>query len=192
MYTKLLFSSLIIADRIDSADFENPDNKAERNQAADWEKACNKIERFVAQFSAGEPIDAIRADISNNCHTRAQDPQGIFSLTVPTGGGKTHASLRFALHHAKNHNLVRIIYIIPFTSIIEQNTDAIRNVLDDENKQSWVLEHHSNLEPEAQSWRSKLAAENWDRQIVLNYYGTVFRKYIWQWYKRGKKTPANE
>ncbi|MBE0457404.1 CRISPR-associated helicase Cas3' [Pseudoalteromonas prydzensis] len=167
MYTKLLFSSLIDADRIDSADFENPDNKPERNQVADWKKACKKIERFVAQFSADGPIDAIRADISNNCLTRAQDPQGIFSLTVPTGGGKTYASLRFALHHAKKYNLDRIIYIIPFTSIIEQNADAIRKVLDDENKQSWVLEHHSNLEPEVQTWRSKLAAENWDRPIVL-------------------------
>ncbi|WP_405629725.1 CRISPR-associated helicase Cas3' [Pseudoalteromonas sp. Ld20] len=167
MYTKLLFSSLIDADRIDSADFENPANKPERNQVADWGNACKKIEGFIAQFSSKGPIDGVRADISNNCYARACEPQGIYSLTVPTGGGKTYASLRFALHHAKKHNLDRIIYIIPFTSIIEQNADAIRKVLDDENKQSWVLEHHSNLEPELQTWRSKLAAQNWDRPIVL-------------------------
>ncbi len=88
-------------------------------------------------------------------------------MTVPTGGGKTYASLRFALHHAKKHNLDRIIYIIPFTSIIEQNANAIRDVLDEQNSDEWVLEHHSNLEPEQQTWRSKLACENWDKPIVL-------------------------
>ncbi|MBJ6907687.1 DEAD/DEAH box helicase family protein, partial [Vibrio cholerae] len=76
-----------------------------------------------------------------------------------TGGGKTYASLRFSLHHAKKHNLDRIIYIIPFTSIIEQNATAIREVLGEIDSDDWELEHHSNLEPEQQTWRSKLACE---------------------------------
>lgn len=167
MFTKMLFSCLIDADRIDSADFEQPSNKPERFKQPDWGAACDKIESFIAQFGPLNLIDNLRAEISDNCFKRAQGETGIYSLTVPTGGGKTYASLRFALHHAKKHNLDRIIYIIPFTSIIEQNANAIRRVLDEENADNWVLEHHSSLEPEQQTWRSKLACENWDRPIVL-------------------------
>ncbi|SEG74270.1 CRISPR-associated helicase/endonuclease Cas3 [Vibrio hangzhouensis] len=167
MFTKMLFSCLIDADRIDSADFEQPSNKPERFKQPDWAFACDKVEDFIAQFEQANPIDHIRAEISDNCFQRAQDETGIYSLTVPTGGGKTYASLRFALHHAQRHNLDRIIYIIPFTSIIEQNANAIRGVLDEVNADDWVLEHHSSLEPEQQTWRSKLACENWDKPIVL-------------------------
>ncbi|USD30297.1 CRISPR-associated helicase Cas3' [Pseudoalteromonas sp. SCSIO 43201] len=167
MFTKLLFSCLIDADRIDSADFEQPDNRAERFKPADWGLACDKIESFIAKYVPVNPIDHIRSEISENCVNRAQEEIGIYSLTVPTGGGKTYASLRFALHHANRHNLDRIIYIIPFTSIIEQNAAAIRNVLKGLNTDDWVLEHHCNLEPEQQTWRSKLACENWDKPIIL-------------------------
>ncbi|WMO16032.1 CRISPR-associated helicase Cas3' [Pseudoalteromonas piscicida] len=167
MFTKMLFSCLIDADRIDSADFEQPSNKIERFKQPDWAFACDKIETFIAELKRENPIDHIRAEISDNCFQRAQDEAGIYSLTVPTGGGKTYASLRFALHHAKKHNLDRIIYIIPFTSIIEQNANAIREVLGVTNTDEWVLEHHSSLEPEQQTWRSKLACENWDKPIVL-------------------------
>ncbi len=167
MFLKMLFSCLIDADRIDSADFEQPSNKPERFKQPDWAIACEKIESFITQFQPVSPIDHIRAEISDNCFRRAQDGTSIYSLTVPTGGGKTYASLRFALHHAKKHNLDRIIYIIPFTSIIEQNANAIRDVLDEMHQDNWVLEHHSNLEPEQQTWRSKLACENWDKPIVL-------------------------
>ncbi|WP_237475523.1 CRISPR-associated helicase Cas3' [Vibrio tetraodonis] len=167
MFTKMLFSCLIDADRIDSADFEQPSNKPVRFKQPDWAFACDKIESFIAQLKPDNSIDHIRAQISENCFQRAQDETGIYSLTVPTGGGKTYASLRFALHHAQKHNLDRIIYIIPFTSIIEQNASAIRGVLDEANADDWVLEHHSSLEPEQQTWRSKLACENWDKPIVL-------------------------
>ena len=167
MFTKMLFSCLVDADRIDSADFELPNNKTERFKQPDWVSVCDNIESFITQFKPVNPIDHIRAEISENCFHRAQDEMGIYSLTVPTGGGKTYASLRFALHHAKKHNLDRIIYIIPFTSIIEQNANAIRDVLGEINEDDWVLEHHSNLEPEQQTWRSKLACENWDKPIVL-------------------------
>lgn len=167
MFTKMLFSCLIDADRIDSADFEQPNNKAVRIKLTNWAQACDKVESFIAQFEPVNPIDHIRAEISDSCFNRAQEPIGTFSLTVPTGGGKTYASLRFALHHAKKHNLDRIIYIIPFTSIIEQNASAIREVLDGLDEDDWVLEHHSSLEPEQQTWRSKLACDNWDKPIVL-------------------------
>ena len=168
-WTRFLFSCLIDADRINSADFEIPKNAAYRNRAVSWAIAINRLELFLtAQQTHISPINTIRNTISDTCKNRAQDGQGIYTLTVPTGGGKTYASLRYALHHAKKHGLERIIYIIPYTSIIEQNADAIRKVVEQEGDEyPWVLEHHSNLEPENQTWHSKLAAENWDAPIVL-------------------------
>jgi CRISPR-associated endonuclease/helicase Cas3 len=168
-WTRFLFSCLIDADRINSADFEMPKNSAYRNKAVSWDTAINRLELFLTEQKANNtPINSIRNSISDTCKNRAQDAQGIYSLTVPTGGGKTYASLRYALHHAKKHGLERIIYIIPYTSIIEQNADAIRKVVEQECVEfPWVLEHHSNLEPENQTWHSKLAAENWDAPIVL-------------------------
>ncbi|MGR9012700.1 MAG: CRISPR-associated endonuclease Cas3'', partial [Gammaproteobacteria bacterium] len=168
-WTRFLFSCLIDADRISSADFENPEHAAYRNKAVSWDIAINRMEFFLTeQRTNNTPINAIRQSISDTCKNRAHDAQGIYTLTVPTGGGKTYASLRYALHHAKKHGLERIIYIIPYTSIIEQNADAIRKVIEQDGDQfPWVLEHHSNLEPENQTWHSKLAAENWDAPIVL-------------------------
>ena len=168
-WTRFLFSCLIDADRINSADFEMPKNSAYRNKVASWDTAINRLELFLIEKKANStPINSLRNKISDTCKNRAQDAQGLYTLTVPTGGGKTYASLRYALHHAKQHGLERIIYIIPYTSIIEQNADAIRKVVEQEGDEfPWVLEHHSNLEPENQTWHSKLAAENWDAPIVL-------------------------
>lgn len=167
-YTKFLFSCLIDADRVNSADFENPDFSHHRHLKPDWQVACQRVDAFVAQLECRNSVDSIRQKISNNCFKRAYEAQGIYSLTVPTGGGKTYSSLRYAVHHAKAHKLDRVFYIIPYTSIIEQNAQAIRAVLHrDSDCQPWVLEHHSNLEPEQQTWQSKLVSENWDAPIVL-------------------------
>lgn len=169
--TRMLFSCLIDADRINSADFEVQENAEHRFNKADWQTAISRLEQKLGEFKSNKdkpPISIIRECISDDCLNRAEDEQGLYTLTVPTGGGKTYASLRYALHHAKKHNLDRIIYIIPYTSIIEQNADAIREVLEDEVDQfSWVLEHHSNLEPDEETWHNKLASENWDAPIVL-------------------------
>jgi len=168
-WTRFLFSCLIDADRINSADFERPQQSVYRNKAVLWDIAINRLELFLTDQQVHDtPINTIRRAISDTCKNRAQDAQGIYTLTVPTGGGKTYASLRYALHHANTHGLERIIYVIPYTSIIEQNAEAIRKVVEQEGDQyPWVLEHHSNLEPENQTWHSKLAAENWDAPIVL-------------------------
>ncbi|WP_445367220.1 CRISPR-associated helicase Cas3' [Methylomonas sp. BW4-1] len=174
LWTRFLFSCLIDADRISSADFEYVENTAYRQrQKPDWTIAVERLEQHLHQLSNKPveqigPIDHIRQAISDACHQRASDAQGIYTLTVPTGGGKTLASLRYALHHARQHQLERIIYVIPYTSIIEQNATAIRDIVEHEQDSfPWVLEHHSNLEPEEQTWHSKLAAENWDVPILL-------------------------
>lgn len=168
-FARMLFSCLIDADRINSADFEYPENAQHRsNLPIDWDIPVNRLEQAIKEFKGEKAIDELRRNISDTCKQRAQDTQGIYTLTVPTGGGKTYASLRFALHHAKQHKLDRIIYIIPFTSIIEQNAAAIREVLEcSSDEYPWVLEQHSNLEPEQQTWHSKLVSENWDAPIVM-------------------------
>lgn len=177
-FTRFLFSCLIDADRLNSAEFETPSRKQQRISRQEWLDWSVSIERFESHISRLEhskpvheetrPINEIRQHISESCRKRAEDPQGIYSLTVPTGGGKTLASLRYALHHARKHNLERIIYVIPYTSIIEQNARAVRDILENDNdSHPWVLEHHSNIEPERQTWHSKLVSENWDAPIVF-------------------------
>ena len=168
MITRFLWSCLIDADRISSADFAYPANvKLRRSGPVDWQTAIERLE--AKTFPAGnDSVNAIRQAVSEQCRKRAEDPQGIYTLTVPTGGGKTFASMRYALHHAKAHQLDRIIYIIPFTSIIEQNADEIRKVIEQpDDERPWVLEHHSSLEPEKRSQRMELATENWDAPIIF-------------------------
>lgn len=169
LWVRFLFSCLIDADRMNSADFENPANESLRSRGrVNWQVAIDRLESKLSNLPDRHEIDSIRRSISDQCKTRAFDPQGIYTLTVPTGGGKTYSSIRYALHHARKHNLDRIIYIIPYTSIIEQNAQAIRDLLEVEGDEfPWVLEHHSNLEPERQTWRDKLIAENWDAPIVF-------------------------
>lgn len=169
--TRFLFSCLIDADRLNSAEFEDVEKKQIRLNKANpvsWDRAVQTLEHYLQELGGEGYVNDIRREISDNCVSRANDEQGIYTLTIPTGGGKTYTSLRYALHHARKHKLERIIYVIPFTSIIEQNADAIRDAFEnDPEVKSWVLEHHSNLEPEKQTWHSKLAGENWDSPIVL-------------------------
>ena len=179
--TRFLFSCLIDADRINSSDFEREAQKEVRRltEKPDWQTAIDQVEAKLAGFQNRYPIDEIRGRISSDCLKRASDSQGIYTLTVPTGGGKTLASLRYALHHAQKHHLDRIIYIIPYTSIIDQNAQAVREILGED----WVLEHHSNLEPEKQSWQDKLLSENWDKPIVF----TTMVQFLDAWFGGGTR-----
>jgi CRISPR-associated endonuclease/helicase Cas3 len=167
--TRFLFSCLIDADRMDSADFEFSKNATIRSQSQpEWDIAISRLDQKLSTYSADTAIAQARKNISDTCFQRGEDKQGIYTLSVPTGGGKTLASLRLALQHAKQHKLDRIIYIIPYTSIIEQNAGEVRSILErDDDAAPWVLEHHSSLEPEVQTWRSKLTTENWDCPIVF-------------------------
>ncbi len=168
MLSRFLLSCLIDADRISTADFENLKNKlVRRMEKPDWKQAIKNLEETLLNFNRSLAINKIRQKISDQCKDKAFRAPGIFSLTVPTGGGKTLASLRFALYHAHKHGMEKIIYIIPYTSIIEQNANKIREVLNISEKDDWVLEIHSNLEPEMQTWQSKLVSENWDSPIIL-------------------------
>jgi CRISPR-associated endonuclease/helicase Cas3 len=159
--TRFLFSALIDADRLHSA---------ERNPAArpDWCMLADILEANLAGFEVRNRIDEIRADISMSCLQFAVRGKGCFRVTVPTGGGKTLSTLRFGISHAAKHDMDRIIYVVPYTSIIDQNASVARSifsVLEETGKQI-VLEHHSNLTPEQDTNESKLLAENWDAPII--------------------------
>ncbi|MBY0577501.1 MAG: CRISPR-associated helicase Cas3' [Burkholderiales bacterium] len=170
LLVRFLFSCLIDADRVDSADFESPKAAKLRTngQYVEWDILCERLETHLAALKPSKPIDDLRRDISRHCLNAAPRNKGIYTLTVPTGGGKTLASLRFALHHAKIHEMDRVIYVIPFTSIIDQNADVVRGILEPNGTRpgSIVLEHHSNLTPEQQSWRGKILSENWDAPMI--------------------------
>ena len=172
LLVRFLFSCLIDADRQDSADSEKPGLATYRQNGAyqDWVTLIQKLDTKLAEFGSPQtPVNVLRTEVSDACLKAAQKDKGPFSLTVPTGGGKTLASLRFALHHAEKYKLDRIIYIVPFTSIIDQNADEIRKVLetDPADKGQIVLEHHSNIGADVQSWKEKLLTENWDAPVVL-------------------------
>lgn len=172
LLVRFLFSCLIDADRVDTADFEKPSAARGRmsGRYTDWGTLISRLENHLKTFELREPIDQLRADISRHCLDGASRKPGIYTLTVPTGGGKTLASLRFALHHAQKWKMDRVIYVIPFTSIIDQNADVVRRILEPDDvpasKGRIVLEHHGNLTPEQQGWREKMLSENWDAPVV--------------------------
>lgn len=168
LLTRMLFSCLIDADRFDSAAFETPRILALRSGPPDWTALIERLEKHLATFPSRGGIDATRRHISEACRSAASENQGLFTLTVPTGGGKTLAGLRFALHHAHHHGMARIINVIPYTSIIDQNAHVAREILEPEGVEanSIVLEHHSNLEPERDNWASKHLGEAWDAPVI--------------------------
>ena len=173
LLTRFLFSTLIDADRTDTADFENPGaaNRRLKGVYTEWSVLIDRLEEHLQGFTNTRSIDSIRRRISDQCRKSAVRGKGVYTLTVPTGGGKTLASLRFALHHAKRHGMDRIFYFIPFTSIIDQNADVARTILEPPNsgieRGIIVLEHHSNITPEVQTWKSKILSENWDAPVIF-------------------------
>lgn len=168
---RMLFSCLIDADRLDTERFCSPEKAEYRENDITlrnlhplfWEN-FHSLRNQAKEKAPESKVNAIRETVLTGCLAAAQNKPGLFTLTVPTGGGKTLASLAFALEHAKeNSHIRRIIYVIPFTSIIEQNAKVFRDMLGSEA----VLEHHSNFVPDEADWKTKLAAENWDAPVVV-------------------------
>ena len=175
---RLLFSCLIDADRTNSANFEKPAAAVYRqNQTYEtWEKLLERLERHLSQMNTDGSVNAIRRQISNECFRAADRLGGIYTLTVPTGGGKTLSALRFALEHARRHALDRIIFVSPYISIVDQNAAVARSILEPEGVPyaSVVLEHHSNVQNDPNDeagrpdlWRRRVLAENWDAPVVF-------------------------
>ncbi|MEW6753801.1 MAG: CRISPR-associated endonuclease Cas3'' [Candidatus Latescibacterota bacterium] len=177
-WVRFLFSALVDADRLDAEAFDDPRQAAQRGSQTSIAELRSRLDRFVeAKVSrldpgaARSPVNRARAEVLAACRQAAEWPPGCFSLTVPTGGGKTLSAMAFALRHAEHHGLRRVFVVIPYTSIIEQNAAVYRDALGVRD----VLEHHSNLDPERlrrdtdeeTCRRADLASENWDAPVVV-------------------------
>lgn len=173
MLCRLLLSILVDADRWDAACFEYGRSALAEEPVPDWQRLLNTFDAYRAAHLTGTgPIDRIRASIAEDCFSHAADAPGIVTLTVPTGGGKTFSSLRYALKHAAVNRHRRIFYIIPYNTILDQNARDIRAALGDDPS---ILEHHANVvvEPEGGKTREEAEAqyrqltERWDSGIIL-------------------------
>lgn len=179
---RLLLGALVDADRLDTEEHGSPDKAALRRaheaEQGEMGTLLARLEAQQARFAAQDardpqPINALRREMYTQALEAASLPPGFFRLTLPTGGGKTLTSLAFGLRHAQTHGLRRVIYAVPFTTIIDQTARVFRSVLEREGEFK-VLEHHSNLEvrerPEGQEKQTSapdLATENWDAPVIV-------------------------
>ena len=165
-FTRMLFSCLVDADYLDTERFMQT-TPVRRGEGEALDTLLLKLEEALHKMARTEPpINRFRGEILACCQKKARLVQGLFTLTVPTGGGKTLSSLAFALGHAVEHELVRVIYVVPYQSIIEQTADIFRGILGDQN----VLEHHSGVyydDASEDMHPHRLAAENWDAPVIV-------------------------
>lgn len=173
LLARMVFSCLVDSDFIDTDNFYRRIEGSGPREAPkpSLEHLRERLDRHLAGKPKTGGINPLRADILGQVRSKAAWDPGLFSLTVPTGGGKTLASLAFALDHAIAHGLRRVIYVIPFTSIVEQNAQVFRDALGDLGEDA-VLEHHSAFfDDPTQSRESiekrRLAMENWDAPVVV-------------------------
>lgn len=172
LFVRLLFSCLVDADFLDTERFMSPERAAGR---ADWpadvlESLQSSLDAHLEQLADDSTkVNRIRGRVLGDAIDAAESDSGLFTFTVPTGGGKTLSSMAFALRHARRHRLRRVVYVCPYTSIIEQTADVFREVFGrvGRGRLDPVVEHHSNLDPVEESWASRLATENWDAPIVV-------------------------
>ncbi|WP_150265629.1 CRISPR-associated helicase Cas3' [Paenibacillus tepidiphilus] len=194
---KYIFSCLIYADRSNTREFEEQEQPGEvPDYRPFFQKSYDKLMQYLDELNAiadpDNPIPALRRAMSEQCETFAYRISGIYTLSIPTGGGKTLASMRYALRHALQWNKQRIIYVVPYTTIIEQNAAQIRAIFNDNDM---ILEHHSNVVDNADDERQdgdegerydtrrkklKLARDNWDRPVIfttmVQFLNTFFAK----------------
>ena len=166
-FTRMIYSCLVDADFLDTEYFMK-NGLVERQSGQSMDVLLKKLENHILDWLKNNDIDTIngrRTEILKKCIEGGKGDRGIFRLTVPTGGGKTIASLAFALNHAVQHHMDRIIYVVPYISVIEQNAEVFREILGNEN----VLENHCNVDYEdSEELRPmQLASENWDKPIVV-------------------------
>lgn len=195
--TKFVFSALIDADRTNTRVFEENIDVEPKQCSTElfrdyYEKLMTKIDLFRNHNDAQTAIHSLRREMSDQCDEFASRPSGIYTVSIPTGGGKTLASLRYALKHAIRYGKKHIVYVVPYTTIIEQNAAEVRRILQDD---SHILEHHSNViedthdDDEDQDGvvstrqKLKLAKDNWDSPIVF----TTMVQFLNVFYAKGSR-----
>ncbi|NDV19072.1 CRISPR-associated helicase Cas3' [Pseudodesulfovibrio sp. JC047] len=174
-FTRMLFSALVDADFLDTEAFMDAKQSGWRKPGPSLAELAEALDRRLASFDHNGRINALRAEILAHCRAKASLEPGLFTLTVPTGGGKTLTSMAFALDHARIHHKRRVIYVVPYTSIIEQNARVFRDIF----PANTVIEHQStfdgetifdredNAQESSESRRHRLACENWDSPVVV-------------------------
>lgn len=168
-YVRMLFSCLVDADFLDTEQFKTGQERP--SLKIDPALLLKRLQAHQRKFDSSSGLNKLRSGVFQDCLARAAGPRGFFSLTVPTGGGKTLSGMAFALEHARQHKMQRIIVVIPYLSIIEQNAAECRKVLDPGNE-GMVIEHHSAVDTKDDAQEQgrapeELAAENWDAPIVV-------------------------
>lgn len=171
-FIRMLFSALVDADFLDTESFMNPAQTERGNYDSIgtlYEKVMDYIAPLRELSDKTSEINKIRTSVLEQCLKRGEGKRGLYSLTVPTGGGKTVSSLAFALTHAKKNEMKRIIYVIPYISIIEQTVKIFREILGEQN----VLAHYSNCLLDSETAgkdcceKHKLSIENWDAPVIV-------------------------
>lgn len=177
-YLRYVLSVLIDADHTDTANFEGHTKFGYKNNQRDILSRYFDVNEQAVQTQIRmntkekndktKRLNQLRQEMSDACFAAASDQTGIYSLSVPTGGGKTLSSLRFALRKAQLQNVDRIIYVVPYTTIIEQNANVIRKRLtNSEDKDDNILEYHSTVTHEPQKASYYYSWDSWDSPIIL-------------------------
>jgi CRISPR-associated endonuclease/helicase Cas3 len=196
---KYLFSCLIDADRTNTRMFEENEQENEMFDhhaffESSYTSLMEKIDAFDQSEGADHPINVLRSEMSRQCDEFAVRPSGIYTLSIPTGGGKTLASLRYALRHALTYGKERIVYIVPYTTIIEQNAQEVRDIIKND---QYILEHHSNVAEHEDIFNNldhdetydrnakklKLAKDNWESPIIF----TTMVQFLNTFYAKGTR-----
>ena len=176
---RMLFSALVDADRLDTEAYDDGlrGEATPRGGYPSLTELRERLDQHLQSLTRGAratDVNKVRAEVLNHVRGQAAGQPGLFTLTVPTGGGKTLTSLAFALDHAAHHELSRVIYVIPYTSVVEQTASEFRKALScgPSGEADFVVEHHSSFEESGISGREgrdklRLATQNWDAPIVV-------------------------
>jgi CRISPR-associated endonuclease/helicase Cas3 len=169
LFTRMLFSCLVDADYLATEAFVSPDTAEIRTvELQSMNSLQARLDTYLQKLSAGKAgvVAETRAEVLRACRDAATRSRGLYSLTVPTGGGKTLSSLAFGVSHAHTHRMDRVIYAIPFTSIIEQTAEIFRRVFEG-TPEGTILEHHCNTDPDRESAATRLITQNWNAPIIV-------------------------
>jgi CRISPR-associated endonuclease/helicase Cas3 len=169
LWMRMLFSCLVDADRLNTEAYMDPKKQQKRSTYLSIPELHERFTAYMQEKTkrpvdpGDDPVYQSRQQVLADCRAAAEAAPGFFSLTVPTGGGKTLSSMAFALGHAEKYGKKRIIYVIPYTSIIEQNANVFREIFGADE----IVEHHANLDEDDSTIRSRLATENWDAPVII-------------------------
>ena len=168
-FTRMTFSCLVDADFLDTEAFYQgvPQSRTLWPSLDRYLEPFEQAVAMIVEQAQRTPVNEWRRRVLEWCRERATGPRGAYTLTVPTGGGKTLASMAFALHHARRHAAPRIVVALPFISILDQTASVLRAIFDPALGTNVLLEHHSAIEPVRDTAANRLAAENWDAPLVV-------------------------